>query len=84
MMHLKLQKTSAVTAYLEQYLEYQISAARARLFKTNDAVNVSLNFHKLISQIRQYFLLEKCEKLLHCKSFSFFQQKISVDLVIKL
>ena len=31
----------------------------------------------------QYFLLRKCEKLLHCKSFShFFQQKISVYLVI--
>ena len=25
-------------------------------------VNVSLNFHKLISQICQYFLLKKCEK----------------------
>ena len=33
-------------------------------------VNVSLNFQKLISQICQYFLLKKCEKLLQCKSFS--------------
>ena len=29
-------------------------------------VNVSLNFQKLISQIYQYFLLKKCEKLSHC------------------
>ena len=41
-------------------------------------VNVSLKFQMLISQIHQYFLLKKCEKL-----FSFFQQKISVYLVIK-
>ena len=31
----------------------------ARLFKTNDAVNVSLKFQTLISQIRQYFFVEK-------------------------
>ena len=48
-------------------------------------VNVSLNFQMLISRFCQYFLLKKCEKLLQCKSFShFFQQKISVYLVIKL
>ena len=41
-------------------------------------VNVWLKFQMLISQICQYFLLKKCEKLL-----SFFQQKISVYLVIK-
>ena len=41
-------------------------------------VNVSLKFQTLISEIRHYFLLKKCEKLL-----SFFQQKISVYLVIK-
>ena len=47
-------------------------------------VNKTLKFQTLISQICQYFLLKKCEKLLHCKSFShFFQQKISVYLVIK-
>ena len=47
-------------------------------------VNVSLKFQTLISEIRHYFLLKKCEKLLHCKSFShFFQQKISVYLVMK-
>ena len=44
-------------------------------------VNNSLKFQRLISQIRQYFLLEKCEKLLQ---ISFFQQKMSVYLVIKL
>ena len=41
---------------------------------TTSLVNVSLNFQKLISQIRQYFLLTKCEKLLH-KSFSHFFNK---------
>ena len=51
---------------------------RARLFKTND---VSLKFQTLISKIRQYFLLKKCEKLLQL--LSFFQRKISVYLVIK-
>ena len=51
---------------------------------TMSLVNVSLKFQKLISYICQYFLLIKCEKLLHCKSFSdFYQQKISVYLVIK-
>ena len=51
---------------------------------TMSLVNVSLKFQTLISEICQYFLLKKCEKLLHCKSFSFFfQQKISVYLVIK-
>ena len=47
-------------------------------------VNVSFNFQKLISQICQYFLLKKCEKLLQCKSFSHcFKKKISVYLAIK-
>ena len=38
---------------------------------TTSLVNVSLKFQTLISQICQYFLLKKFEKLL-----SFFQQKI--------
>ena len=38
-------------------------------------VNVSLKFQMLISEICQYFLLKKCEKLLHCKSFSHFFSK---------
>ena len=50
---------------------------------TTSLVNVSLKFQMLISQICQYFLLKKCEKLLLLKLFSFFQQKISVYLVIK-
>ena len=51
---------------------------------TTSLVNISLNFQKLISQICQYFMLKKCEKLLQCKSFShFFNKKISVFLVIK-
>ena len=45
---------------------------------TMSLVNVLLKFETLVSEICQYFLLKKCEKLL-----SFFQQKISVSLVIK-
>ena len=46
---------------------------------TTSLVNVSLKIQMLISQIWQYFLLKKCEKLLHCKSFShFFNKNISV------
>ena len=47
---------------------------------TTSLVNVSLKFQTLISEICQYFLLKKREKLL---LLSFFQQKISVYLVIK-
>ena len=42
---------------------------------TTSLVNVSLIFQTLISQICQYFLLKKCEKLLQCKSFSHFSNK---------
>ena len=39
-------------------------------------VNVSLKFIRLITEICQYFLLKKCEKLLQCKSFyHFFNNK---------
>ena len=38
-------------------------------------VNISLKFQTLISEKCQNFLLKKCEKLLHCKSFSLFQEK---------
>ena len=41
---------------------------RARLFKTKEIVNISLKFQTLISEIRQYFLLKKCEKFLSCFS----------------
>ena len=50
-------------------------------------VNVSLNFQKLISQICQYFLLKKCEKLLQCflnfstKNFSVFGYKVVKHLM---
>ena len=46
---------------------------------TTSLVNQTLKFQTLISQMCQYFLLKKREKLL-----SFFQQKMSVYLVIKL
>ena len=55
--------------------------ARAQLFKTNDdIVNDSLKFQMLISQICQYFLWKKCDKLLHSvqKLLSYFQRKMSV------
>ena len=42
---------------------------------TTSLVNETLKFQMLISQICQYFLLKKCEKLLHCKSFSHFFNK---------
>ena len=46
---------------------------------TTSLVNVSLKFQTLISEICQYFLLKKCEKLLQCNSFShFFNKNISV------
>ena len=46
-------------------------------------VNVSLKFQTLISEICQYFLLKTCEAFALQKLLSFFQQKISVYLVIK-
>ena len=42
---------------------------------TTSLVNVSLKFQSFISNICQYFLLKKCEKLLQCKSFSHFFNK---------
>ena len=44
---------------------------------TTSFVNVSLKFQTLISQIRQYFLLKKFEKLLH-SSLLFSTKNISV------
>ena len=38
-------------------------------------VNLPLKCQMLIPQIRQYFLLKKFGKLLHCKSFSHFFSK---------
>ena len=52
---------------------------------TTSLVNISLKFQTLIFQIRQHFLLKKCENLFALqKLLSFFQQKISVYLDIKL
>ena len=46
---------------------------------TTSLVNVSSKFHKSKTEICQYLLLKKCEKLLQCKSFShFFNKNISV------
>ena len=46
---------------------------------TTSLVNVSLKFQMLISEICQYFLLKKCEKLLQCKCFpNFFNKNFSV------
>ena len=42
---------------------------------TMSLVNVSLKFQALISENSQYFSLKKCEKLLQCKSFSYFFNK---------
>ena len=51
---------------------------------TTSLVNVSLNFQKLISQTCQYFVEKKCEAFaLQKQLLTFFQQKISVYLVIK-
>ena len=52
---------------------------------TRSLVNETLKFQTLISQICQYFLLKKMREAFALqKLLSFFQQKISVYLVIKL
>ena len=69
----------SLTAYSGAFIRvYNPGAGCSKL--TTSLVNVSLNLQKLISQICQYFLLKRCVKLLH---LLFFQQKISVYLVIK-
>ena len=70
--------------FIRDIWQWLINYTLGSKFKTNDVfslVNVSLKFETLITQIRQYFLLKKCVKLY--KLLSFFQQKISVYLVIK-
>ena len=47
-------------------------------------VNISLKFQMLISEICQYYLLNKCKKLLHCQSFSHFFKKKKKILCITL
>ena len=55
---------------------YQTRPSCSKL--TTLLVNVSLKFQMLISEICQYFLLIKCEKLLHCtaKACLIFSTKI--------
>ena len=50
---------------------------------TTSLVNVSVKFQTLMCEIRQYFLLKKCESFAVQKLLSVFQPKISVYLVIK-
>ena len=64
-------------AALRQDYKYSSGPGGSKL--TMSLVNVSLKFQTLISQICQYFLLKKCEKLLQCKSFShFFNKKFNI------
>ena len=56
-----------------KYFMYKSGPGCSKL--TTSLVNISLNFQKLISQICQYFLLKKSEKLLQCKRFSHFSTK---------
>ena len=53
--------------------EYKSGPGCSKL--TKSLVNVSLKFQTLISEIWQYFLSKKCEKLLQCKSFFHFSTK---------
>ena len=73
------------TEYLETVVQIIMQSGPGCSKLTTSFVNETLKFQMLISQICQYYLLKKCEKLLQCKSFShFFNKKISVYLVIKL
>ena len=58
---------------LGPYIFYSSGPGCSKL--TTLLVNGSLKFQTLISQICQYFLLKKCEKLLQYKSFSYFLNK---------
>ena len=72
--HLKVNDYTVIGEQLwHLYRKYHAGSSCSKL--TTSLVNVSLNFQKLISQICQYFLLKKCEKLLQCKSFSHFFNK---------
>ena len=59
---------TVIPSYLNNLYSYTPGPGCSKL--TTSLVNVSLKFLTLISQICQYFLLKKCEKLLQCKSFS--------------
>lgn len=75
----------AVYIFLELFICMKLKSLQnftniwARLFKTNEVVNVSLNFQTIISEIFQCFLLKKCEKRLQSKpSLLFSTENISV------
>ena len=77
--HRTLASKEAATRALRQVRQLSIDAEPGCSKLTTSLVKVSLKFQMLISQICQYFLFKKCEKLLHCKSLShFFNKNISV------
>ena len=59
--------------FVPYFFDYRSGPGCSKL--ATSLVNVSLKFKMLISEICQYFLLKKYEKLLHCKSFSHFCNK---------
>ena len=62
--------------YVKGVIKVKHEAFRVRLFKTNDIVNASLKFQKLISEIPQCFYVEKeLEASALQILLSFFQQK---------
>ena len=72
---IKLEKMG-ITNPQHRYAILSDSAIRARLFKTNVVVSLHLlKFQTLISKLRRYFLLKKCEKLLHAKASLIFSTK---------
>ena len=79
---------SPVNIYIyDEYWRYYLGPSCSKL--TTWLVNVALKFQMLISEIRHYFLLKKMlgKFALHCiakASLIFFQQKVSVYLVMKL
>ena len=71
------------SAYLVIFINFTVVNRQSPVVQnlTTSLVNVSLNFQRLRSEIRQYFLLKKCEKFLHCKSFFHFLTKnISISV----
>ena len=77
----KCGRLSDVTAFMNNFADQlenrmlHLSTGPGCSKLTTSLVKVVLNFQKLISQICQYFLLKKDEKLLQCKSFSHFFNK---------
>ena len=76
--------SNVITLFLRIVVQIQKTSGPGCSKLMTSLVNVSLKFLTLISEICQYFLSKKCEKAFAVqKLFSFFQQKISVYLVIK-